>query len=232
MAVCLLDPDVAVTEVLLLTRERPGPVTPTRHPSLPGQPTQRESIVRVVESGDALLVARLAAGDEEALAEVWHRHGPLVFGLARRLTGDSSTAEDVTQEVFVTLWQQPERFDAHKGSLRAYLGVHAQRRAIDAMRRDGRRIQREHRHHRLHPAAVTSPGDTAACSELADTVRDAIRRLPVDQRRAVELAFFNGLTHREVAIALGIPEGTAKSRLRLAQSKLQTWLDPNLLELV
>jgi RNA polymerase sigma-70 factor (ECF subfamily) len=218
--------------MMLLTRERPVRPATAPSPAFPRRRDRREDIVRAVDSGDALLVARLAAGDEEALAEVWQRHGPLVFGLARRLTGDSSLAEDVTQEVFVTLWQQPERFDAARGSLRAYLGVHAQRRAIDAMRRDGRRAEREHRHHRLHPRSVTSPGDTAECSELAGIVRTAIKKLPVEQREAVELAYFSGLTHREVATALGIPEGTAKSRLRLAQAKLQSWLEPNLLELV
>lgn len=217
---------------MLLTRERPAPPTQARRPAFPLQHTRQADIVRAVDPGDAVLVARLAAGDEEALAEVWQRHGPLVFGLARRLTGDSSTAEDVTQEVFVTLWQQPERFDAQRGSLRAYLGVQAQRRAIDAIRRDGRRAEREHRHHRLHPPAVSTPGDSAECSELSGVVRDAIKKLPVEQREAVELAYFSGLTHREVATTLGIPEGTAKSRLRLAQTKLQTWLDPNLLELV
>jgi RNA polymerase sigma-70 factor (ECF subfamily) len=189
-------------------------------------------MVRAVDAGDTVLIARLGAGDEEALAEVWQRYSPLVFGLARRLTGDSSTAEDVTQEVFVTLWQQPERFDAQRGSLRAFLGVHAQRRAIDALRREGRRTEREHRHHRLYPTAGTSPGAKAENSALAGAVRDAIGRLPAEQREAVELAYFSGLTHREVATTLGIPEGTAKSRLRLAQSKLQSWLDPNLLELV
>ncbi|HUI04308.1 MAG TPA: sigma-70 family RNA polymerase sigma factor [Acidimicrobiales bacterium] len=185
-----------------------------------------------MDSLEALLAARLAAGDDEALAEIWQRHGSLVFGLARRLTGDSSIAEDVTQEVFVTLWQHPERFDASRGSLRAYLGVHAQRRAIDALRRDGRRAEREHRHHRLHPPAGPEPSDEAESSVLSDAVRDAICRLPAEQREAVELAYFNGLTHREVATTLGIPEGTAKSRLRLAQAKLQSWLDPALLELV
>jgi RNA polymerase sigma-70 factor, ECF subfamily len=218
--------------MMLLTRERPSPSSAARPSALPVQKVRREDIVRAVDSGDVVLVARLAAGDEEALAEVWQRHGPLVFGLARRLTGNASTAEDVTQEVFVTLWRQPERFDAHRGSLRAYLGVHAQRRAIDAMRRDGRRTEREHRQHRLQAAAETTPGDSAECSELSAVVRNAIKKLPVEQREAVELAYFGGLTHREVATTLGIPEGTAKSRLRLAQSKLQTWLDPNLLELV
>jgi RNA polymerase sigma-70 factor (ECF subfamily) len=216
--------------MMLLTRERPSALSPS--PVFPLRQSGREDIVRAVDSGDAVLVARLAAGDDEALAEVYQRHGPLVFGLARRLTGDSSTAQDVTQEVFVTLWQQPERFDPERGSLRAYLGVHAQRRAIDAMRRDSRRVDREHRHHRLNPTATNAPSDAAECSELSDVVRDAIRRLPAEQREAVELAYFSGLTHREVASTLGIPEGTAKSRLRLAQTKLQSWLDPNLLELV
>jgi len=216
---------------MLLTRERAVPPVP-RSAACPRHPDRRKDIVRAVDSGDAVLVARLAAGDEEALAEVWQRHSALVFGLARHLTGDPSTAEDVTQEVFVTLWQQPERFDADRGSLRAYLGVHAQRRAIDALRRDGRRTEREYRHHRLHSDPATTSGDPAECSELADIVRDAINKLPVEQRQAVELAYFSGLTHREVAVALGNPEGTAKSRLRLAQTKLGTWLDPNLLELV
>jgi RNA polymerase sigma-70 factor (ECF subfamily) len=216
--------------MMLLTRERPSAPSPS--PVFPKHRIGREDIVRAVDSGDAVLVARLAAGDDEALAEVYQRHCPLVFGLARRLTGDSSTAQDVTQEVFVTLWQQPERFDPERGSLRAYLGVHAQRRAIDAMRRDSRRVDREHRHHRLNPTAMTAPGDTAECSELSGVVRAAIKKLPAEQREAVELAYFSGLTHREVASTLGIPEGTAKSRLRLAQTKLQSWLDPNLLELV
>ena len=178
-----------------------------------------------------LLTARLEAGDEEALAEVWQRYGSPVFGLARRATGDPA-AEDVTQEVFVTLWQHPERFDAGRGTLRAYLGVHAQRRAIDALRRDGRRTDREHRHHHLHRSGATEPVDKVENAVLSGTVRKAISRLPAEQREAVELAFFNGLTHREVATTLGIPEGTAKSPLRLAQAKLESWLDPKLLELV
>jgi RNA polymerase sigma-70 factor (ECF subfamily) len=187
------------------------------------------SIVLAVESPDALLTARLAAGDDEALADVWDRYGPLVYGHARRMTRDATIAEDVTQEVFVNLWQHPERFDPQRGSLRAYLGVHAHRRAIDALRRDVRRTERELRHHRLHPEEGCS-GDAAESASLAGAVRDAIDRLPPDQREAVELAYFGGLTHREVAASLKIPEGTVKSRLRLAQAKLQSWLDPALLE--
>ena len=134
---------------MVLTRERPLSA-PAGASARPRQSVAVTDIVRAVDAQDMVLTARLAAGDEEALAEVWQRYGPLVFGLASRVTGDAATAEDVAQEVFVTLWQQPERFDATRGTLRAFLGVHAQRRAIDALRRDGRRIDREHRHHRLH----------------------------------------------------------------------------------
>lgn len=189
-------------------------------------------MVRAVDSQDVVLTARLGAGDEEALVEVWQRYGPLVFGLARRVTGDTSMAEDVTQEVFVTLWQHPDRFDASRGTLRAFLGVHAQRRAIDALRRDSRRADRERRHHRLDRETVAHTDNEVERAALSSTVRDAIGRLPAEQREAVELAYFDGLTHREVATTLGIPEGTAKSRLRLAHAKLQSLLDPKLLELV
>lgn len=218
--------------MMLLSPERPAHRVARTAPVPREHRSQREDIVRVVDSGDAVLVARLAAGDEEALAEVWQRHSSLVFGLARRVTGDTSAAEDVTQEVFVTLWRQPERFDARRGSLRAFLGVHAQRRAIDAIRRDGRRTEREHRHHRLHPLAESSPGDAAQNSALSGVVHQAIEKLPAEQRAVVELAYFGGLTLREIATTLEIPEGTAKSRLRLAQAKLQSWLDRTLLELV
>jgi len=188
-------------------------------------------MVPAVDSADAMLASRLAAGDDEALADALDRFGSVVYGHARRLTRDTTIAEDVTQEVFVNLWQHPERFDPQRGSLRAYLGVHAHRRAIDALRRDVRRAAREQRHHRLQPEGSCA-GDAAETASLADAVRDAIDRLPPEQREAVELAYFGGLTHREVAATLKIPEGTVKSRLRLAQAKLQSWLDPALLELV
>ena len=195
-----------------------------------GRGTPVGSRVPPVDANERMLAARLAAGDEQALADVWDRYAPVVYGHARRLTRDASIAEDVTQEVFVTLWQHPERFDPERGSLRAYLGVHAHRRAIDALRRNVRRAAREQRHHRLHPNGGCPPVDSTDATSMADAVREAIGRLPTEQRQAVELAYFGGLTHRELAATLGIPEGTVKSRLRLAQGKLQSWLDPSLLE--
>lgn len=173
-------------------------------------------IVARVDSPDAVLAARLLAGDEDALAEAYQRHGALVYGLARHLT-DAATADDVTQEIFVSLWEHPERFDPARGTLRAFLGVQAQRRAVDALRSDGRRTGRERRHHDAEPARPHDPVDDLV---LRETVRSALDALPAEQRRVVDLAYVQGRTLCEIASYLGIPEGTAKSRLRLAQRKL------------
>lgn len=175
---------------------------------------------------DAVLVARLVAGDDEAVGELFDRHGPFVLGLARRVSGSTEVAEDVVQEVFTALWSEPERFDPTRGSVRAFLGVQAYRRAVDAVRRDARRRARED--HVVLPelGRVVTGTDAVDAATIAEVVRDAIKRLPQEQRAAVELVFWNGLTCREVAYVLAIPEGTAKSRLRLAQSKLSEWLEP------
>ena len=206
----------------------------------PGRGRAPGDIVRVVRrdrggpgSGDAALAARLVAGDDTALAEAFDRFGPLVHAIARQTTLDDSSADDVTQDVFVTLWQHPDRFEAGRGTLRAFLGVQAQRRAIDVVRRDTRRSTREQRHHREDAGGQGEPevGAAAERGALADTVRRAIGELPPEQRRVVELAYFGGRTHCEIAEDLSIPVGTAKSRLRLAHAKLGALLDPRLLEL-
>lgn len=171
---------------------------------------------------DGLLAARIRAGDDSALAEVFDRHAPLVLGLARRVTGNQSIAEDVVQEVFTTLWRQPDRYDPERGTLRAYLGVMAQRRSIDAVRR----TDRWHQYEQKAEMPVDTGSDGADSALTAQEVARAIRRLPDDQRRAVELVYWQGLTHHEAAAALGVPEGTMKSRLRLAQAKLRDWLAP------
>ena len=181
--------------------------------------------VSVVVEGDDVLRQRLLAGDDDALRDVFDRYGAFVLGLARRVCASATVAEDVTQEVFTALWRAPDRYDASRGTLRAYLGVLTYNRAVDAVRRDTRRRAREDNCLALAVAARVRP-DTEDTVALADVVRDAIDRLPHDQRLAVELVFWQGLTHREVATFLAIPEGTAKSRLRLAQSKLATMLAP------
>jgi RNA polymerase sigma-70 factor, ECF subfamily len=110
--------------------------------------------------------------------------------------------------------------------------VLARRRAIDVVRSEFRRIARQERNHRLTPHhGISSPSDEVEAAEAAGVVRDAVRLLPDNQREVVELAYFGGLSYREVALAIGIPEGTAKSRLRLALAKLESVLDRQLLEL-
>jgi RNA polymerase sigma-70 factor (ECF subfamily) len=183
-------------------------------------------IVAGVDGPDALLAARLCAGDADALTDAYARHGALVYGLARRVA-DAATAEDVTQEIFVSLWEHPDRFDPARGTLRAFLGVQAQRRAVDALRRDGRRAGREQRHHDEDPERPRDPVDDLV---LRETVRGALDTLPPEQRAVVELAYVEGRTLCEIASCLGIPEGTAKSRLRLAQGKLAPLLRTQLEE--
>ncbi len=148
------------------------------------------------------------------------------------MLGDWSAAQDVVQDVFVELWSHPGRYDPAAGSLRAYLTVLARHRAVDLIRSEFRRIVRQERYHRLAPQqGLVSPGDEVAAAEAGGVVRAAVRRLPDSQRQVVELAYFGGLSYREVALAAGIPEGTAKSRLRLALAKLESVLDQQLLEL-
>lgn len=184
-----------------------------------------------VGGSDALLAARLAAGDDHALAEVFDRLAPVVYGAALRVLGEGSAAQDVAQDVFVELWTHPDRYDPAAGSLRTYLIVLARHRAVDVVRSELRRIARQERHYRLSPEQPhLSVSDEVTAAEAASVVRAAVRQLPEAQRRVVELAYFQGLTCREVARAADIPEGTAKSRLRLALAKLETVLDRELLE--
>jgi RNA polymerase sigma-70 factor (ECF subfamily) len=173
---------------------------------------------------DEELRARLAAGDETALAEVYDLFSPLVYGLARRVTSDADAAGDVTQEVFVGLWERPLAFDPAKGSLRTWLATLAHRRAVDWVRRESR--------HRRPPPATGREGngrpgveEEVLEGELAAGVRRGLEGLPPNLREVLELAYYNGLTYREVAVRLGIPEGTAKSRIRSALARLARELE-------
>ena len=187
--------------------------------------------VQGVEGSDALLAARLTAGDERALADAFDRLAPSVYGGALRVLGNGSAAQDVVQDVFVELWSHPDRYDPAAGSLRTYMTVLARHRAVDLLRSELRRVARQERHYRLTPADPPgSASDEVLAAETASAVRAAVQLLPDGQRQVVELAYFEGMTCREVASAMGIPEGTAKSRLRLAMAKLEAVLDRQLLE--
>jgi RNA polymerase sigma-70 factor (ECF subfamily) len=184
-----------------------------------------------VGGSDALLAARLTAGDDRALGEVFDHFAPAVLGAALRVLGDEAAAQDVVQDVFVELWSRPGRYDPAAGTLHAYLVVLARHRAVDVVRSELRRVARQERSHRLAPGEPSpSPCEEVVAAQAATAVRDALRLLPDSQRVIVELAYFGGLTCREAAKVAGIPEGTAKSRLRLALAKLETMLDRELLE--
>ena len=176
-----------------------------------------------------MLLSRLAAGDERALAIVYDQHADMVYGLARRVTRDDHLAREITQEVFTFLWEQPQRVDLERGSLRAFLGVVTHHRAVDEVRRVTRRSEAEAKAHR---GDVVDDGHEGAVLEAAaqdwrrQRLETMLDKLPADQRAALQLAYFDGRTYREVASILGIPEGTAKSRLRLALARLRTMIGP------
>ncbi|MGI5133109.1 RNA polymerase sigma factor [Pseudonocardia sp. CA-107938] len=184
-----------------------------------------------MEPPTSLLADRLAAGDERALAEVVDALGPAVHATALRILGDDAAAQDVVQDVLVELWCHPDRYDEELGSLRTYLNLCARHRAYDVLRADLRRAGREERRLRLiPPQRQPAPDDEAAQAQAASQIRAAVSALPPEQRVVVEMAYYDGLSYRDVARAVGIPEGTAKSRVRLALAKLESVLDRQLLE--
>jgi len=187
--------------------------------------------VRAVGGTDALLASRLEARDDQALTVVFDRLGPAVYGAALRIVGDGAAAQDVVQDVFVELWRHPDRYNPAAGALCTYLVMMARHRAVDLVRSELRRMARQARHGRTTPAQRLGPvSDEVIAADVASAVREAVRLLPDGQRQVVELAYFQGLSYREVAAAAGIPEGTAKSRIRLALAKLESVLDRQLLE--
>jgi RNA polymerase sigma factor (sigma-70 family) len=178
---------------------------------------------------ERVLVERLSRGDGTALADLYDRYAGFVYALALRTLADRHAAEDVTQEVFVSLWEHPERIQPGRGTLRGFLGTVTHRRAVDIIRREEARKRREER---AGPGTVPPPDMTEAVirTDTSGRVRQALERLPEAQRRALELAYFHGHTYRQVAAVLGIPEGTAKSRLRLALARIAEILQPELSE--
>jgi RNA polymerase sigma factor (sigma-70 family) len=176
---------------------------------------------------EGVLVERLAGGDDSALADLYDRYAGFVFGLAHRMLMNRQAAEDVTQEVFFALWENPTRFEPGRGTLRGFLGTVTHRRAVDIIRREDARRRRESRAP-ADAAPVQDLAETAARTDTSGRVRNALALLPEAQRRALELAYFQGHTYRQVAEALGIPEGTAKSRLRLGLQRVAEILRPEL----
>jgi RNA polymerase sigma-70 factor, ECF subfamily len=178
-------------------------------------------MVDIDAAGDATLVIAIGRWQEHALAEVYRRHGGAVHALARRVLASDNLAEDVTQEVFMDLWKRPEQFDAARGSLRTFLLTKTHGKAVDLLRAEAARSARETRNARETAAAGYDLDRYAWDLAVADQVRVAMEALPGGERRAIEMAYFDGKTYREVATLLGEPEGTVKSRIRSGLRRLR-----------
>jgi len=173
------------------------------------------------ELSDASLAAAVGPSSQEALAEVYRRHSGAVHGLARRILRDEALAEEITQEVFLRLWNNPEKYDAERGSLRSFLLAHTHGRSVDLIRSESARRTREEKDAQLVPRAEQNIEEQVWDMALATQVQEALTGLAEGERRAIELAYFGGHTYREVAEMLGQPEGTVKSRIRSGLRRLR-----------
>jgi RNA polymerase sigma-70 factor, ECF subfamily len=167
---------------------------------------------RTIFPGESTLLERVRGGDQSAMAEIFDRYGAAVYSVALRILKDSGQAEDVAQEIFLQVWRRPDQFVEGRGSLGGWLVVLARNRAIDVLRRKKPSDS-------IEDAILASPGDLASEVEraaLTEKVRNALKSLPPEQKRSMELAFFEGLSHSEIAEKTGDPLGTVKTRIRLA----------------
>lgn len=159
---------------------------------------------------DAALIVCIRAGDQSAMADLYDRYAGVVYGVALRVLANTAAAEDVVQEVFLQLWRNPQAFDADRGRLAPWLAVIARNRAIDHLRK--RPIEDD-----LDELPISSGVDLESDSaqKLAiEKIRGVLALLPQDQRKALEMAFFEGMTHSEIAGKTGEPLGTVKTRIR------------------
>ena len=183
-----------------------------------GSPATLES-----RQADQAALARIARGDQGAFAELYDRHARLVYSLALRILQDRADAEDIVQEVFAQVWAQAARYEASRGAVAAWMLILTRSRAIDKLR--AKRVRPEAA---ADASAAESVADLAASQDLellsAEQVmrlQRAIKELPDAQRTALELAYYEGLTHVEVASRLNEPLGTVKTRIRQAVMKLR-----------
>jgi RNA polymerase sigma-70 factor (ECF subfamily) len=182
------------------------------------------------------LLRAIQCGDQQAVGALYDRYSGAAYGLALRITGDGGAAEDALQEAFVSLWKQAPRFDPGRGQVKSWLLTIVHHKAVDSVRRRSGRPERP-----LPDAADAVIGEAfiaggAQPDELAEmafdaqAVREAMAQVPDDQRRTIEMAYFAGMTHVEIAAETGVPLGTVKSRLRIGLEKMREYLRPRVLE--
>ncbi len=177
-------------------------------------------------ASDHEFVQLVVGRDQQAFAAIYRLHGDACFGLARKVLHERALAEEVVQEVFVRLWNAPERYDATRGSLRSFLLAQIHGRSVDVLRSErSRRLREEKESWRK---AVHTQGDDIEREVIdlaqAEAVRTALTQLSDGERQAIELAYFGGHSYRDVAVLLEQAEGTVKSRIRTGLLRLRATL--------
>ncbi|MEL6331300.1 MAG: sigma-70 family RNA polymerase sigma factor [Cyanobacteria bacterium J06554_1] len=178
-------------------------------------------------SSDAALLASLRAGQVESLRTLYQRYGRLVYTLSRRILHSDEEAEEITQDVFLTLWNK-DAYQAERGSLSRYLVVLARSRSIDKLRSQTSHRQRLHKWHLMMADVSPTPLDVATLNERGERTRQALANLSDNERQVIEIAYYEGLSQSEIAKRLNIPLGTVKSRSRQALRKLRQSLQARL----
>ena len=196
-------------------------------------PIQSIAETRTSSSTDDALVRAMAQGDADAMAHLYDRWSASLFGLALRITREKADAEEVIVDCFAQAWREAARFEADRGSVGAWLATIARSRALDLLRASGRRQRlvdsaqaTSHDEPVGMGAHFASPSAQVEHDERSRRVRDALDTLPTAQRTALELAYFEGLSHTEIADRLAEPLGTVKTRVRLGLRKLRELLAP------
>ena len=193
------------------------------------QPGRDESSVdqlhqlRAREAALAALVARVAKGDQTALATLYDETSALVYGLALRILRDQYAAEDVTIDVYAQVYRQVSSYDANRGTPSAWLVTLTRSRALDRLRQEAQRREREEPLEAMTrlPSLTAGPEESSATTELRRLVQRALALLTPEQRQVIELAYYSGLSHNEIAATLGQPLGTVKTRIRTGMMLLR-----------
>ena len=202
--------------------DEPGMISGDGPSAEPHVSVEGDVIGDIRETSDAALVMAVSRYNQDALAEAYRRHAGAVFGLARRLLNEAAMAEEIVQEVFIRLWNDPDKFDPARGSLRSYLLAQCHGRSVDLLRSETARRRREEKDLRRTAEGGYDLEREVWDLSLADHVRDALGKLPEGEREAIRLAYLGGHTYREVAVMLDEPEGTVKSRIRTGLKRLRS----------
>jgi RNA polymerase sigma-70 factor (ECF subfamily) len=185
--------------------------------------------VNYVKLEDTAILQLIAHQNPEALGELYDRYGRLVYSIALNAVNDQATAEEITQDVFLRVWENAKTYQIGRGKVSTWIISIARHRSIDMLRHRGARLESRIVYlDDLHPAVLPQSSDLENSWELShrrEQVRVALGSLPEEQKTALGMAYFHGYTHREIANKLNLPLGTVKTRIRLAMQKLRSLLE-------